>query len=44
MTDVQTPLWLHRLALAGLLAGLLLAGFVVMGPFLSAIAWAAILT
>ena len=30
--------------LAGLLGGLLLAGFVVMRPFLAAIAWAAILT
>ena len=44
MTDLQTPLWLRRLVLAGLLAGLLLAGFVVMRPFLSAIAWAGVLT
>ena len=44
MTEGQTPLWLRRTVLAGLLGGLLLAGFVVMRPFLSAIAWAAILT
>ena len=40
----QTPLWLRRTVVAGLLGGLLLVGFVVMRPFLSAIAWAAILT
>ena len=30
--------------MAGLLGGLLLAGFVVLRPFLSAIAWAGVLT
>ena len=40
----QTPLWLRRTVVAGLLGGLLLVGFVVVQPFLSAIAWAAILT
>ncbi len=44
MTQAQTPLWLRRTVVAGLLGGLLLVGFVVMRPFLSAIAWAAILT
>ena len=44
MTEPQTPLWLRRSVLAGLLGGLLLAGFVVMQPFMAAIAWAAILT
>ena len=38
----QTPLWLRRTVVAGLLGGLLLVGFVVMRPFLSAIAWAAL--
>lgn len=44
MTEQQTPLWLRRTVLTGLLGGLLLAGFVVMHPFLAAIAWAAILS
>jgi len=44
MTVGQTPLWLRRTVLAGLLGGLLLLGFVVVRPFLVAIAWAAILT
>jgi len=44
MTEQQTPLWLRRTVLAGLLGGLLLAGFVVMQPFMAAIAWAAILS
>ena len=44
MTEGHPPPWLRRTVLAGLLGGLLLAGFVVMRPFLSAIAWAAILT
>ncbi|WP_394756584.1 hypothetical protein [Rhodoferax sp.] len=44
MTKPQTPLWLRRTVLAGLLGGLLLAGFVVMQPFTAAIAWAAILS
>ena len=42
--DPQTPPWLRRTALAGLLGGLLLLGFVVVRPFLVAIAWGAILT
>ena len=44
MTEEHPPRWLLRTVLAGLLGGLLLAGFVVLRPFLSAIAWAAILT
>ena len=44
MTEEHPPRWLLRTVLAGLLGGLLLAGFVVLQPFLSAIAWAAILT
>ena len=40
----QTPLWLRRTVVTGLLGGLLLVGFVVMRPFLSAIAWAGVLT
>lgn len=44
MYDQQTPLWLRRTVLTGLLGGLLLAGFVVMQPFMAAIAWAAILS
>ena len=44
ITGGQTPLWLRRTVVAGLLGGLLLAGFVVMRPFLSAIAWAGVLT
>ncbi len=44
MNETQTPLWLRRIVLAGLLGALLLAGFVVMQPFMAAIAWAAILT
>ncbi|MEO8119842.1 MAG: AI-2E family transporter, partial [Rhodoferax sp.] len=44
MYEQQTPLWLRRTVLTGLLGGLLLAGFVVMQPFLAAIAWAAILS
>ena len=43
MTEPQTPLWLRRSVLAALLGALLLAGFVVLRPFLAAIAWAAIL-
>ena len=43
MIDVQPPTWLRRTVLAGLLGGLLLMGFVVVRPFLSASAWAAIL-
>ena len=44
ITGGQTPLWLRRTVVAGLLGGLLLAGFVVLRPFLSAIAWAGVLT
>lgn len=44
MSETQTPVWLSRTVVAGLVGGLLLAGFVVIQPFLSAIAWAAILT
>ena len=44
MTDEQTPRWLRRAVFAGLLGGLLWVGFVVMRPFMVAIAWAAILT
>lgn len=44
MTEPHTPHWLRRTVVAGLLGGLLLAGFVVMRPFLVAIAWAAILS
>ena len=44
MTEGQTPLWLRRTVVTGLLGGLLLVGFVVMRPFLTAIAWAAILS
>ena len=44
ITAGQTPLWLRRTVVAGLLGGLLLVGFVVMRPFLTAIAWAAILS
>ncbi|MBD3893752.1 AI-2E family transporter [Hydrogenophaga sp.] len=39
-----TPPWLRRAVIAALLAGLLLVGFVVMQPFLVALAWAAILS
>ena len=44
MTKSLTPLWLRRTVLTGLLGGLLVAGFVVMRPFMAAIAWAAILS
>ena len=44
MTDGQTPRWLHWAASGLLLGGLLWLGFVVMRPFLVAIAWAAILS
>ena len=43
MADAPTPLWLRRIVLAGLLGGLLAVSFVVLRPFLTAIAWAAIL-
>ncbi|MEO7160643.1 MAG: hypothetical protein ABIX00_09120 [Polaromonas sp.] len=35
MTERQTPLWLRRTVLAGLL----LVGFVVMRPFLAYLSW-----
>lgn len=44
MADQQTPRWLRRPVLAGLLGGLRWVGFAVMRPFIVAIAWAAILT
>ena len=44
MKHDHTPQWLRRAVVAGLLGGLLLVGFVVMRPFLVAIAWAAILS
>jgi predicted PurR-regulated permease PerM len=44
MTNEPTSRWLHRALTAGLLGGLLWVGFVVMRPFMVAIAWAAILT
>lgn len=39
----NAPPWLQRLIVAGLLGGLLVVGFVVLRPFLTAVAWAAIL-
>ena len=44
MPHSPTPTWLRRTVVAALLAGLLAAGFVVVQPFLLAIAWAAILS
>lgn len=44
MSEQLTTMGLRRIALIGLLGGLLLAGFVVMQPFLAIIAWAAILS
>lgn len=44
MTDAQTPRWLRRTVSGGMLGGLLWVGFLVMRPFVVAIAWAAILT
>jgi len=43
MNDTQPPAWLRRAILALLLGVLLLAGLVVLQPFLTAVAWAAIL-
>ena len=43
MTDTPPPAWLRRAIVAVLLAVLLLAGLVVLQPFLIAVAWAAIL-
>ncbi len=44
MTHDHTPQWLRRTVVACLLGGLLVVGFVVVRPFLAAIAWAAILS
>jgi len=44
MTDTQTPRWLRTTVSGVLLGGLLWVGFLVMRPFMVAIAWAAILT
>ena len=44
MTGAPTSRWLHRALVASLLGGLMWVGFVVMRPFMVAIAWAAILT
>ena len=44
LNEGRTPVWLRRTVVTGLLGGLLLMGFVVMRPFLSAIAWAGVLT
>lgn len=40
----STPLWLRRAVVASLLVALVLAGALVMLPFMTAIAWAGILT
>ncbi len=44
MTEPQTPPWLRHTVVMALLGGLLVAGFVVMRPFLTAIAWAGVLS
>ena len=44
MTAKPTSRWLHLALAAGLLGALMWVGFVVMRPFMVAIAWAAILT
>ena len=43
MTPSATPTWLKRAIVAALLGGLLIVGFVILRPFLTAVAWAAIL-
>ena len=43
MNTAQAPSWLRRAIVAALLGGMLMAGFVVLQPFLTAVAWAAIL-
>lgn len=43
MNPSATPTWLKRAIVAALLGGLLIVGFVILQPFLTAVAWAAIL-
>ncbi|MDP2164263.1 MAG: AI-2E family transporter [Hydrogenophaga sp.] len=43
MNPSGTPTWLRRTIVAALLGGLLIVGFVILRPFLTAVAWAAIL-
>jgi len=43
MNEAHPPLWLRRALIAALLSVLLLAGLVVLQPFVTAVAWAAIL-
>ena len=43
MNPTATPTWLRRTIVAALLGGLLIVGFVILQPFLTAVAWAAIL-
>lgn len=43
MSDLEAPVWLRRAIVAALLGGLLIVGFVILQPFLTAVAWAAIL-
>jgi len=43
MNEAHPPLWLRRALIAVLLSVLLLAGLVVLQPFLTAVVWAAIL-
>ena len=43
MNEPATPTWLRRSIVATLLGGLLIVGFVILQPFLTAVAWAAIL-
>lgn len=43
MNAPATPTWLSRTIVATLLGGLLIVGFVILQPFLTAVAWAAIL-
>ena len=44
MTEAQTPHWLRRTLSGVVLGGLMWVGFLVMRPFMVAIAWAAVLT
>ncbi|BAO81995.1 predicted permease [Serpentinimonas raichei] len=43
MNEAHPPLWLRRALIAALLSVLLLAGLVVLQPFVTAVVWAAIL-
>jgi predicted PurR-regulated permease PerM len=43
MNTSETPHWLRRAIVAALLGGMMVAGFVVLRPFLTAVVWAAIL-